>query len=67
MESTLLREWGTSKRKKNDFEAVVHEDDPDDYDEIDTEDVIEMYNEFGELIGTYTASEYELMRSQKKR
>lgn len=63
LESILFREWSSTKRKKNE---IVLEDDPIDYDDFDTEDVIEMYNEFGELIGTYTASEYERMRSRRK-
>jgi hypothetical protein len=69
LESILLREWGTGRSKKQtDGRFSRDEDDAEeneDYDDADTEDVIEMYNEFGELIGTYTASEYERMRRKK--
>ena len=40
-------------------------DDDDDLDLDDQIDVIEVYDEDGELVGTYTAAEFEKIRGQK--
>lgn len=75
LEKEISAEWEKNNEDMDEYggsfdsEEGSDEDDDDDYDSDDMEmsqDVIEVYDEDGELIGTYTEAEFARLQQSKK-